>query len=344
MSGADISSVPEEAGGLTTTDLGPVVEQAMPVIDRYLAAQDMPLTERPLPAAIRFVQELVKGVQEPGQDLVTPRETSEFLATKWFADLYSRVDNWYRAAFPGAMDEVPDKRALGVVMIAGTLFAIRVPVVRWRPGNDNTAWISFPDGIRDNEQAREWIENPPNLSRLWPSEQQAAADLAAEVANALRFIQSNVMGIESKDEVLSGLKAGIRPRLHRAAELARETHPQSIQQAFWELQLACEAALKTLMQQRTGAFEETHDLFRLYDAVLSPPPAFSRDLLKRMPRWQEAVELRYGQGPRKSVSEFMVSYRAALAIVRGTLSSMRKWGLGNAEFQIGRLPWMEPRA
>ena len=106
-----------------------------------------------------------------------------------------------------------------------------------------------------------------------------------------------------------------------------------MQQAYWELQLACENALKALQQQLTGKFNPIHDLFVLYDGT-SPPPALKRDLLKRVPRWEETIDLRYGQGNRNNRTECMKCYRAVLGIVAGAVRSMKKLGIGQGELEI----------
>ena len=129
------------------------------------------------------------------------------------------------------------------------------------------------------------------------------------------------------------------PRLERAAQLLLEPKPKTVQQAYWELQLACEHALKALQQQQAGTFKETHNLFFLYDGA-NPAPAFKRDLLKQMPDWKETVALRYGQGSRESRANCLKCYRAVLAIVAGAVRSMRSFNIGSAEFEVQRPPWL----
>ncbi len=253
---------------------------------------------------------------------------SDFIATRWFASLYAQVQSWYRDRFGAAFEHEPEARLLGLVSIAGTAFALRIPTVRSRPGRPaETVWIGFPDGVRDDERPIEWIEAPPNLDRLSLKERKAAETETTEVADALRFIRTGLLTVESGDTKLDGLKAGIVPRLEQAARLLLEPKSEAVQHAYWELQLACEHALKVLQQQQAGTFKETHDLFLLYDGA-QPPPAFQRNLLMSVPRWKETIDLRYGQGDRDSRTECLMSYRAALTIVAGAVRSMRKWGIG----------------
>ncbi len=321
--------------------LSEAIEQVLPDIDRYFADQDVPVTERPLQAAIVFTTNFVLAVQDQGDPSTPPGAPGDFVVSRWFAMLYADVAAWYEKRFPGVMGQQHDDRISGVVMIAGTAFSIRVPAVRMRPGNsEDTIWISFPDGLRDGEHALDWIETPPDFTTLPPRERSEAEDATTAVAGTLRFIRTGLLAVRDGDAKLDGMKGGIMPRLKRAAELLLDRDSRAVQYAYWELQLACEMALKSLSQQRTGTFRETHDLFLLYDDLGSQPPDFSRDLLKRLPRSGEMSQLRYGQGTRQSRAECVSCYRNALAVVAGSVRSMERLGIGAAEFEIGRLPWM----
>lgn len=137
---------------------------------------------------------------------------------------------------------------------------------------------------------------------LSPQERCDAEAFATEVAKALRFIGNGLMAVSGGDDTLAGFKAGVMLSLESAAKHLLEPNPKSVQSAYWDLHLACESALKALMVQRTGQFKESHDLFFLYDfheEIPAAPPAFNRDLLKRLPRWKETADLRDGQGQRE---------------------------------------------
>ena len=59
--------------------------------------------------------------------------------------------------------------------------------------------------------------------------------------------------------------------------------------------MACECALKALLQKKAGRFRETHDLFVLYDDAVPYGFSLNRDLLKNIPTWRKMMELRYGR-------------------------------------------------
>ena len=328
-----------------TNNLTSVLDDILPVIDRGLAKLDVPLTQRPIEAAETFVLCCVEEVREQkGAVAAKPGPPEEFWKAAWFADLYALVEKWYHKRYPGSMWQQRDEKFFGIVMIAGTVFAIHIPIVRTQPGRPGeTVWLSFPDGLRDNEQALDWIEDPPNHTTLLPQERCDAEEFATEVANALRFIGNGLIAVSGGDDKLAGFKAGVMRSLESAAKRLLEPDPKSVQAAYWELQLACESALKALMVQRTGEFKTSHDLFFLYDfhkEIPAPLPEFNRDLLKRLPRWKETADLRYGQGTREDRADCVECYRATLTIVAGTVRSMEKWGIGSAQFEIARAPWI----
>ena len=189
-----------------------LLDQTLPAIDRHLARGDVPLNKRAELAVIEFATHFIQAVQdEPSQEAVAPGQLHDFVRTRCFAKLYEYVHFWYRHQYGAAMERDRDDRLLGAVSITGTIFALRVPAWRSRPGQPGkTVWISFPEGIRENERPVDWIEAPPNLACLSPNELRAAEADAAEVADALRFIHTSLLVVSGSgnDDKLNGLRAG----------------------------------------------------------------------------------------------------------------------------------------
>ena len=94
--------------------------------------------------------------------------------------------------------------------------------------------------------------------------------------------------------------------------------------------MACEHALKALQQHKINEFTETHDLFTLWDQISDADAAFTRDLLKIVPRWREMMDLRYSLGERDDVVSWFDCYRAVLKVVSGAIKQMIKLDLGEA--------------
>ena len=203
----------------------------------------------------------------------------------------------------------------GVIPVFGTPFTLEIPIAVRTPGKPGkTMWLQFPDQILADEDSLSWLQNGPMLATAPRSDALKARRLANEVAGALRFISANLMGAEATER-LDELRTGILSHLERAGEQIVGAEVDALKRAHWDIQMACEHALKALSQQRSGAFKETHDLFHLYDIMPGDPPAFSRNHLSKLPNWERMAELRYGRGARVTVEQAFRAYRAALKIV-----------------------------
>ncbi|MES3150935.1 HEPN domain-containing protein [Sphingomonas faeni] len=318
----------------TFKNMGDYMVSVLPRIDRVLAKRDTEFLLRPLEATVEFV--LGCRVDESGERSRTAALSVAEIGSESFAILYARAENWYRDRFGDALDRRLDERISGVVEIAGSPFDIEVPTIRTRPGvRGETVWMSAPDGVRDDEDPLSWVSSALNLT---PNERALALNEATVTAGRLRFIRTGLIGVQSGDDVLDGLRAGMLPRLKAAANMLLQPDPQGMQYAAWELQLACEKALKALAQQRHGRFSQTHDLFALFDEI-DPAPPFDRRLLNRLPRWKDSANMRYGQGERISRHVALAFYRTALEVTAGAVRGMTRFDIGQAEFEIKRPPW-----
>lgn len=312
----------------------------LPHIDRGLAEADLPVNLRPTSAALEFVARHIETVSDKGADARPPGEMTEILVSDWFALLYRAVEAWYRDRYSEAKRTPSDDRIDGVVEFAGTAFRLRVPPLVTEPAEeDDQVWIRFPRSVGPDEDTVAWIEAPPNVQHLSTAEKETLSATSRKVAADLRSIRNGIIGVAHDDPSMIGLLAGVLPRLETAARMLSSGATEQIQQAYWEMQLACENVLKALLQQQTGTFPETHDLYRLYDGA-APAPKVSRDLLKRLPRWEETMDLRYGQGVKVNRAEAVASYASALRIVAGAVDALSKVDLDAAGFKIQRPPWM----
>jgi hypothetical protein len=322
-----------------STERSKYIEEVLPDIDRALS--QTPLGQRPLLAAIEFVRCCVETVNDGGVVRVG-EEATEFVGTRWFAVVFSEVESWYHRRHGAGAFTAQDHVWTGLLVFAENAFKMAIPTMTFRPGtrpDKVTSWMSFPDHVLDDEVATDWIENSPDLATFAAEEQKDARSGAVRVAGYVRAINSRTTGIPIESDGLDGLLRGIRLRLEHASRLVADDQ-RNIQPAYWEIQIACENALKALHLVRAGEFRTVHDLVILFDAIPNPKPNFSRQLLLDWPHWKEMTNLRYGQGDRNDLSEFYSFYLVALEIVSECLKPMAKLQLGKASFEIGRAPWL----
>jgi hypothetical protein len=322
-------------------DFEDVLGESLDVIDRELAREAVPLRDRPLRAARDFVTFCVIRVGIGGEES-EPGKFLDYMASDWFKAIYARTIGWYASRYGEAVGGDPDKIVNGCILVLGTPFVMRIPVVTRRPGTPGeTIWVCYPKEVEDDEDPLDWVVSGPNLRELPRGDGLKARRLATEVANAVRSIATSIMPIEQPTPRVAGLRDAILPHLDRAATMIAHDRPEERKHAQWDLQMACELALKLLAEQRAGTFKETHDLYYLYDHLPEGPVPFERTLLKQIPSWERMVEWRYGGGLPITAIETFARYRATLKIVAGVANvTKRKIRIGGGRIEIRRAPFL----
>jgi hypothetical protein len=328
---------------MAQNELREAIASQLDFIDRMLADQGMPIPLRTMHAAGEFVRLCVSRVSTDGsEEGQPPGSFADYATSRWFRVIYREVEAWYRDRYGSVLEDHEGLVLKAVVAIAGTPFLLRVPMTTTEPGEPGVSfWLCYHDAVRDYEDPLDWIERGPNLSALGAKDVAKARGEATQLASRLRAIHILMMGMKSKDPKVAEVRSGIMPCLERAAEALARGTPESIKAGHWDMQMACELALKCLAQDRAGAFAESHDLFVLYDRVASDAPPFPRSELKKMPNWRRMLDLRYGGGPPVLLRDALRTYGATLTIVEGALNGLEKaYRLGRAKFHLQRPPWI----
>lgn len=244
-------------------DFESMLSDGLDLIDRELAESGIALTNRPLSAARHFVRSFVLQVSDgKSEEPRKPGEFNEYFDSEWFKVIYARTVAWYAGRYGRAMDQEPERTFAGCILILGTPFLVRVPVVTRRPGKPGeTIWVCFPDRVEHGEDALTWIENGPNMAALPRGDGMKARRLANEVATCLRAITVGLATVTAGDERVTQLRDQILTHLDGAAAKIVRGRPEDLKHAQWDMQMACELALKMLAQQRRGSFAESHDLY-----------------------------------------------------------------------------------
>lgn len=312
------------------------------IIDRLLAHRGMPLHQRPMHAAIEFVELCILEVKD-GKDPESkpPGKFTDFATERWFRIIHKIAVDWYREHFGDAMDAGRLEGTSAVVLVRDTPYLVKVPMTTTEAGKPGkTFWLCYHNGVLADEDVLAWIQSGPNFANLDPKDTKAAHSVTKDVSSKLRSIYTALMGVSAADKAVSELREGILPNLERAAHHLAKGDDENRKIAYWDMQMACELSLKCLAQQRSGAFRETHDLFLLYDNMPDGIPLFARTELSKLPNWEKMVDIRYGGGPPISVRNAFRSYQATLEIVKATTNSMKRMRLGKAKFELQKPPWM----
>lgn len=314
------------------------------LLDDALASDGVVLRRRPFQAAWQFAQLFILKIRD-GEESVPDLSSSDFVSERWFRFLYHEIESWYRQRYGSAFDAPTSRTVTGLVLIWDTPFALEVPISVTRPGiPGETIWLSFPNGVLDNEDPKDWLSSPPNFDTMTHKELAKVTAASRDIALGLRSVHVKLIGIPSSDPVVRRFLEGVRLHVELAAEhVLSGRQNETISRAYWEIQMACECSYKALLQQKTGDFIETHDLFLLHDAVTSYQPPLRRDLLKGLPRWKDMIERRYGQTSDTSITAFHRAYNTMLQVVGAVLNPIATLRLGNASFEIARAPWLGDR-
>lgn len=324
-------------------DFDSILGEALDVIDRDLAQEGIALQDRLLQAARDFVQYCVLEVRSgPGSEETVPGKFVDYVGSDWFKIIYARTVAWYDARYGAAMDVEFGRTLAGCVFVLDTPFSVRVPMVTRELGKTGeTIWLCYHDRVEDNEDALAWIEAGPNMASLPRKDGMKARRLANEVCGTLRAIYVALCTVKAPDSRVAELRDAILPHLEKAAILIVKGGPGNLKHAQWDLQMACELALKLLAQQRARTFPESHDLFHLYDQLPPGREPFERSRLSCIPNWKRMAEWRYGGGSLISVAEAFARYRSALRIVRGAADAAdHHFHLGRAKVEIRRAPFL----
>ncbi len=312
------------------------------MIDAEFTETEIELSQRPLLAAIKFVDLAVMQVHASSEGPVEPPKGAAMVNEPWFRAVFRHTQVWYEKRY-GVRVTPPERTIKAMVPVMGIATLLKVPGTISKPDvPGETIWISFPSVVLDDEDPMSWLVDAPNLETDEPAEAKRARKLVYEVAGAIRAINCRLTGIPHDDPEKIELLAGVLPGLQRAAELLVQADEQALKSAHWEIQMAIERVLKALTYERSSTYDQIHDLFTLYDRVPAPPLSISRDQLKKLPDWQTMAELRYGRGPARSAEQGFTVYRTALKIVVAATRGFPGIDLSQAQLNVRRPPWTRP--
>lgn len=282
-------------------------------IDAALAKQNLPIAERPLAAVLTLVR--LGAIMEVNGTPVSA-EPSDIVGSEWFGPLWRMSRQWYREQYGPASQASSGEPMNGFLLIRGTPIGMRVPPQIERPGEETgTIWLHLVDRVLDEEVPLKWVLTVPPESDI-TIRQQWQRD-ASSIAAELRFIQNRTMSLDStSNREIIELARTILSHLSQAAGMVTSMKSGEATRSYWELQMAAEAAFKTLLLQRTGDYLHTHDLHRLSDKVRKFEGSFSVPCLQEFPDWKTTANMRYGVGEPPTWENCYRDYLCTLETVR----------------------------
>lgn len=314
------------------------------LIDEGLALDGVPVGQRQIRAARELVDEFIPSIRFGDNEQRAPGAFTEYSSEPWFKAIFGHVEKWYQNRYGLRLNTPTINVMRGVTLIASTPFEFHVPVTASEVEVEfETAWLSFPPTVLPGEDIYSWIINPPSWDSYSEDEKTRTTSTMQEIASLLRRISCHKTGAKISDPLVRNLLAGVRVHLHSAAYLiSKEDEEGGFARAQWELQMACESAYKGYLQQKNGVFPETHDLFTIHDLSQLPESSVKRQWLKDIPRWNEAVNLRYGIGDHPTVTGIFFWYKQTLRIISGIFENLEGINLTEARLLLKMTPWLDP--
>jgi hypothetical protein len=313
------------------------VSEHLEYIDRVMIPAAEPVPNRPLYAAMVLVKEFIPAVMDGDIEEQIDPDSPEWLESTWFRHIYRAVERWYQDKYGDALRRPMADGATAVVLILQRPYLVTFPTSVVTPGK--VARVRFPDSVLEEEEPLQWIQNPPNLKRLSEDDLKGILETLKEVVSAIRRIDVALLGTSDEGPLLH-LRSGVLQHLYAAAQLAASNHVRgNVQRAYWELQMACELPMKALVQYRTGEVLATHSLFTMRERAVALGAAIEGRWINQLPGASEVLQLRYAQGSRDDVTQWFVSYQAALSVISAAIAPMVTGRFEWAEIWLRQPPW-----
>ncbi len=177
-------------------------------IDTLLTKDGVTVSARPFHAALLVSNHMIGEVIGADKD---------DLNGPFFAELYGRVDDWYRSRY-GAKHLIPESDDLpGLVFVYGQPFELAFPatliVERVPP---DKAWLKFLDSVEEEEDPLSWFVDPPNLEALKLHQREYVVEAAKTIARTTRRCFLNLTGATVVNKDPSTQRIGVWGHLANA--------------------------------------------------------------------------------------------------------------------------------
>jgi HEPN domain-containing protein len=313
--------VPEDQNHWLAAEL----QHWLEIIDDKLSEAEVPLYRRALYAVLELCREETISIRCGDQSLDIS-DPIEHMDADWFRAIYAGVDHWYTQRFGANKVQTSGGRYLnGAIMIHRAAFGLKIKAHRTEMEvAGERAWLYFEDGIGDDEDPIPWLIDGPDLKSIDPDFRDAVVSDMRQVASSLRFIQfRSKLGDFGDDMETRKLSASCLTHLQKASDLIVRATSIDRGLAWVDLQMANEAALKSVSRRATGEQEKTHLLPDLLKDAFTHGVAFDTSLLANWPDFRtEISHWRYGQGHPPDLNETYNAYTTSLRLVRACMEAV----------------------
>ena len=315
----------EDFGLKQSRELAATMDHWLVLFDADLLNQGVPPSQRPLRALLMLFREgavEVRAGEDPIAEMESPSEHTDKL---WFRILFDAVEHWYVNRYGShAMEAGGTAPLIGAVMIHGAPFVISLPANRSKVETvGETSWMYFEEGLGEGEDATYWIVDGPDLSKLDENARGGVVAEATHAAEILRFVEFRRVTFRSEgDHEVQKLIQSTLTYLGQAAERLASFRSPEIGPAWFDLQMANEAALKAVIRLKSGTQPKIHPLDDLLKKAGKHGVSFDESRLAGWPSFREISDWRYGQGNPQGIVDLYSAYRLTLDLVQACMSQI----------------------
>lgn len=320
-----IEKTGENVGLEQSRKLSAAMDYWLDSVDAVLLDQGVPPSQRPLHALLMLFRvgaiEIGTG-DDPMPDMESPIEHTD---KRWFHILFDAVEYWYVDRYGSHnMDTGGAGQLIGAVMVHAAPFIISVPANRSKVEVvGETAWMYFEEGLGEGEEATTWIVNGPDLSKLDDTTRIDVARAAVHAAEVLRHVEFRRVTFPSDgDQEVQKLIQSTLTYLGHAAEHLASFRTPGLGPAWFDLQMANEAALKAVVRLKAGRQPKTHSLNDLLTKAEKHGVAFDASRLATWPSFTDISDWRYGQGKPLGVADLYSAYLLTLDLVKACMNQI----------------------
>ncbi|MEP2777267.1 MAG: hypothetical protein ABJQ29_14520 [Luteolibacter sp.] len=313
-------------------DLCTAIYEHLPGIDKILESEKLPIHQRIFGAAYLFV-ELAVDAPEP-----TKRE---MIGSPMFREtIVPIVSDWYWMEYGSLCRNQCEKELSGILSEHAQPLLIRFPQTLSRVETEGeTAWLTFPDTLREEESIGEMTGDLLDVARMPSAVAKAVQSEAAMVVGHSRSINLNLMSKGSLDNETFSLAQTIWPHFEKAIRDLLALSQEGAAAACWDLHLAVEKSYKVLIRSKAGNPPHSHNLISLHQASIDCGAMIDVALMKRLPDEKSAIQFRYAE-KLITPAEAICHYKTALTLVNQITSELpHTVRLNNTSLLIKVAPW-----
>jgi hypothetical protein len=309
-----------------------IINEHLPLIDKLLTDQNIPIFDRSMRAALIFIDVAVVDSNFKNKE--------ELKSKAFFEGILPLVDEWYWNKYGQLIRNPIENIYSGIIDSYAQPVLIKIPAITSRiEVEGESAWLTFPDCLQPTESLQEMIGAVIDLAKLDNQEKINFEKEASHIISLTRSINLNIMSASRLDEEIRSMSIGIWSHFEKAVSDILSFQNERASIGCWELHLAIEKTFKVLLKQKSGNKEFGHDLVSLSNKAETYFPGIDKSLINELPRDKEAINLRYAEIVKTSYDAVII-YKKALKLVDLLTSNLdRDYRFNNASFLVKMVPW-----